>query len=108
MPSQNKYSTLMSERSRAQNCSYWAQSWSVISDTAVQDNNNSPVASRKASSTSRVDMPRAYISIASRSNTSELPSKNPNSDERNGSPASHTCGTRTGISPSAVRIEPSK
>ncbi len=97
----------MSDRSRLVNSSYCSHSWSVISDTAVRDNNNSPVASRKASSTSRVDMPRAYISIARRCSTSELPSKNPISVERNGSPASRTCGTRTGTRPSAVRIEPS-
>ena len=42
--------------------------------------NNSPVASRKASSTSRVDRPRAYISLTSDSNTSLLPSREPHQE----------------------------
>ncbi len=37
---------------------------------------SSPGASRKASSTSRVERPLAYISVTRRSKTSELPSRN--------------------------------
>ena len=62
--------------------------------------------SRNASSTSRVDKPRAYISLTSASNTSLLPSKNPINEDRNGSAAPRTCGTATSTNPSAVRSRP--
>lgn len=65
---------------------------------------SSPVESLNASSTSLVERPRAYISATRRSNTSELPSKNSMRFDLNGAPASRTCGTRTGIRPSAVVI----
>src|ERR687898_1245543 len=48
---------------------------SVISETALLEISSSPVASRNASSTSRVDSPRAYISLTSDSSTSLLPSR---------------------------------
>ena len=78
----------------------------MISETAVREISGSPVTSVNAFSTSRVDSPRAYISVTSRSSTSELPSRNPISVDRNGAPAPRTCGTATSIGPSAVRIRP--
>jgi hypothetical protein len=64
------------------------------------------VTSVNASSTSRVDSPRAYISVTSRSSTSELPSRKLINVDRNGAEAPRTCGTATPIEPSAVRIRP--
>src|SRR5665811_740708 len=61
MPSTNRYSTGTPDRSLEVNVSYCSHSWSVISETAVREITNSPVTSLNASSTSRVDMPRAYI-----------------------------------------------
>ena len=75
----------------------------MISETADLEISVAPVASRTASSTSRVDNPRAYISHTSRSSTSLLPSRKPINDDRNGSSAPRTCGTATSIAPSAVR-----
>jgi hypothetical protein len=49
-------------------------------------------------------MPRAHISITRRSNTSELPPRNPINVERNRTSASRTWDTRIGIFPSAARI----
>jgi hypothetical protein len=65
-----------------------------------------PVEARKASSTSRVDRPRAYISVTSDSSTSLLPSRKLINDDRNASPAPRTCGTATSTKPSAVRSRP--
>jgi len=64
---------------------------------------SSPVASRKQSSTSRVDRPLAYISATRRSNTPVLWSKNSISRDRYGPSPSRTWGTWTRTLPSAVR-----
>lgn len=100
--SQNRYSTSISKRSRAMKASQSAQSWSVISETADLEINSSPVASQKASSTSRVASPLAYISVTRRSSTSELPSRKVMRLVLKGSPV-----PRTLIGPSAVRMRPS-
>ena len=79
----------------------------MISETADLEMSSSPVASRKASSTSRVDSPRAYISVTRRSRTSELPSRKLMRFERYGSSLERTWGTRTLIAPSALLMRPS-
>ncbi len=67
-----------------------------------------PVSSRNAASISRVDSPRAYISTASRSSSSERPLITARIFERNGSARSATCGTAYSIAPSAGRQSPSR
>jgi hypothetical protein len=61
-----------------------------MSETADFEISSSPVESRKASSTSRVDSPRAYISLTSDSSTSLLPSRKLVKLDRNGSLAPRT------------------
>lgn len=62
----NRYSASISDRSPAMKAWQSAQSRSVICEMALLEISSSPVESRKASSTSRVDNPRAYISLTSR------------------------------------------
>ena len=85
------------------NASYCCQSTSVMSLTALLLSSLLPSSSVKAASMSRVESPRANISVARCSNWSVLPLTCRRTLDSNGSsPVSDTWGTANGISPSAL------